>query len=201
MASTTEDGGVINVTIAGDRPLIMHNGQMADPMNSWVRALRAISKKKVKTDDDHAEMARIEFMGSLYYHETIGVYIPGINIEGCIRDGARKKRRGVQVLEGVSVPDDYNPLIYKGPRTREALWDIETFRDKRGVKLKGDTTTIRCRPTFRDWALSFTLNFFTDVINAEDIREALDDAGKRIGLGDYHYRFGKFHVTKWQVSA
>lgn len=201
MSTATTMGSTIGVTITGDRPLLMHNGQLANPLNPWAKRLKTFTSKRQKTDEDYIEIMRIEFMGGLYYDKKIGAYIPGINLEGCIWEGAKKKKRGTQVREGLTCLEDRVPLKYTGPRDPDAMWDLEEFRDVRGVKLNGKSTMMRCRPVFRDWSLSFGLSYFPDVIDPESIREALDDAGRRIGLGDYHYRFGKFSVTGWQVNG
>jgi hypothetical protein len=138
-------------------------------------------------------------MGGLYYDPKIGVHIPGINIEGCIWEGAKIKKRGKQVKEGLTCLEDRVPLTYSGPRKPEQLWDLKEFRDVRGVKLSQSSSMMRCRPRFDQWSLDFGLTYYPDVIDPESVREALNDAGRRIGLGDYHYRFGKFVVTRFEV--
>jgi hypothetical protein len=198
--AVTQTGRHIEVRIDGDRPLLMHNGQLANPLYEWTKALRKVTSKSKKTDEDHIEIARLEFMGGLYYERALGVFVPGINIEGCILAGAKIKRRGPKVLQGLSCVEDRVKLIYDGPRTPDELWAAQTYHDVRGVKLQRDTTTMRCRPIFRTWGLGFTLRYYPDVIDPADIREALDDAGLRIGIGDYHHRFGTFHVTGWEVQ-
>ena len=190
----------ITVEITGDRPLLMHNGQMADPLNPWTKALKKVTSKRQKTDEDHIEIMRIEFMGGLYFDKKIGVYIPGINIEGCIWEGGKIKKRGTQIRQGMTCIEDRVALRYPGPRTAEALWDLDEYRDVRGVKIGGTSTTMRCRPMFREWSLAFTLGYYNDVIDPDGIRQALDDAGRRMGLGDYNQRFGRFSVTQWDVT-
>jgi hypothetical protein len=60
------------------------------------------------------------------------------------------------------------------------------------------------RPIFFDWELDFTLELDTDIISLLLLRQIVDDAGKRVGLGDYRPDkkgpFGKYVVTKWQVK-
>ena len=46
--------------------MLLHNGQMANPLNKWAKLSRQISSKRAKTDADYEEMARIEFFASLY---------------------------------------------------------------------------------------------------------------------------------------
>ena len=43
--------------------MLLHNGQMANPLNKWAKLMKQISSKRAKTDADYEEMARIEFLG------------------------------------------------------------------------------------------------------------------------------------------
>lgn len=197
---------MVRVTIEGTSPLLMHNGQLADPLNEWSKKLKKYTAKRQKTDDDYNEMARIEFMGGLYYDEKDGVYIPGDNIATMVRDGGKLKKRGATVQRGVECLDLRCPLIYEGPRTREGLWDLK-FRDIRTIK-NGPTggRTPRCRPYFSQWSVSFQLWYDPAVINLEDLRQCVVDAGTAVGLGDYRPgspkggRYGRFKLTTWETA-
>jgi len=43
----------------------MHNGQLADPMNRFTKAIKEITGKRKKSDSDHMEISHLEFLGSL----------------------------------------------------------------------------------------------------------------------------------------
>jgi hypothetical protein len=53
---------------------------------------------------------------------------------------------------------------------------------------------MRYRPIFRNWSLSATVMVNEDVVNLNEVKKALVDAGALIGLGDYRPRFGRFNV-------
>ena len=59
------------------------------------------------------------------------------------------------------------------------------------------------RPRLDEWSLSFTLEVDEDMFSAEFVRLVVDDAGRKIGLGDFRPDrkgpFGKFVVTGWKV--
>jgi hypothetical protein len=198
---------VVKVTIKGTSPLLMHNGQMADPLNEHAKKLKKVTAKRSKTDEDYWEMAQIEFIGGLYYDKKQGVYIPGDNISSMVRDGGKLKKRGAAVQRGVECLEDMCPLTYEGPRTPVALWDIEDFRHTQTIK-NGSTggRTPRTRPKFRDWSLSFTLFYEPGMINLDDLRQCVEDAGVYIGLGDYRPgspkggRYGRFKVVGWEAT-
>jgi len=71
----------LKVEIIGTAPLIMHNGQTADPLNRYAKAMAEISGKRSKTEADLEQMAWLDFIGSLYMG-TDGPVVPGRLIEG-----------------------------------------------------------------------------------------------------------------------
>lgn len=191
-------------TIKGVAPLMMHNGQLADPMNKYAIAIKKISSKRNKTDEDYIEIAHLEFLGGMYYDKTIGVYIPVENIDAMVRDAAKLKKLGTSVQRGVQCDGFILPLEYVGPRDPEVMWDTTEFRDVRGIKNGASGGRVmRCRPLFREWSLTFTLTYEKTQINEENLRQCVEDAGKYIGLGDYRPgspkggRFGRFDIVKW----
>ena len=77
-------------------------------------------------------------------------------------------------------------------------WSVDT----RAVRIPSTGGRILChRPCFYDWRLSFGLAVDTDMLSLVLMREIVDAAGKRIGLGDFRPAckgpFGKFVVVKW----
>jgi hypothetical protein len=62
--------------ITGAAPLILHNVQLADPLNAYAKEMKKISGKRRKTDADLEELARFEWHGSLYVSQG-QVVIPG----------------------------------------------------------------------------------------------------------------------------
>jgi hypothetical protein len=77
----------LEVKWTGIRPLIMHNGLMADPTNSLVRRIKEITSKGTKklTDADYEERDRLEWEAGLYWDEEDGLIVPSDNIERCIQ--------------------------------------------------------------------------------------------------------------------
>ncbi len=81
-------------------------------------------------------------------------------------------------------------------------WQVDT----RAVRIPSTGGRILChRPSFNDWRISFTVSVDTDLISVKLVREIMDAAGKRIGLGDFRPSckgpFGKFVVTSWKEHA
>jgi hypothetical protein len=185
----------IDVELKGIAPLIMHNGQLADPMNEFVREMKKITRKpaKQKTDADHIELARLEFLGGLYLDEDKEPCIPGENLEAMLIEAARKQRLGKQA-EAAIICDGMFPLIYDGPRDPKALWEDGRFRFTKGAKPTGQGRVMRTRPIFRSWSLLFTLAFDDSVIDEAQVRDMLVIA-QGMGLGDWTPRHGRFEAS------
>ena len=43
------------IKLTGQRPLLMHNGRLANPMDKYTREISTISGKRSKTDEDRRE--------------------------------------------------------------------------------------------------------------------------------------------------
>lgn len=150
-----------------------------------------------KTDEDHEEIARLEFLASLYYDADMGPYLPGDNVWRSLYDGAKKHKMGPRIKEGVIITTDVNPLAYGGPRTLDALWGDENYRHLAPVKVQM-SRTMRCRPIFRHWKVDARGVFDPNVIDISDLSMVADTAGSLVGVGDWRPRYGRFEAT---VSA
>ena len=188
------------VTIHG-RQLLMHNGQLADPLNPFTKSLKAVTSTRKKSDDDHEKIAEIEFQGGLYFDNALGPYLPGHVIDAVITEGARKKKLGKIFESCVHTMDDAYALQYTGPRTREKLWADPKFRARRGCGVQM-ARVIRTRPKFTDWSAAFDIELFPCELNPAQVKQAIVDAGIYVGVGDFRPRFGLFTVKAFEeVSA
>lgn len=182
----------VSVKLTGIAPLLAHNGQLSDPLNEFAQALARVTSKRRKTADDHAEMSRLEFLGSIYVNEDGRVCIPGENLEALVIDGAKKDRRGNLARAGVIV--DENPaLIYSGPRDPEKLFENANFVSRARVKV-GQAAVMRTRPIFHDWSLEFEVKYLPSTIDREHVIRALERGGSEVGLGDWRPRYGRFEL-------
>lgn len=181
------------ITITGTAELLMHNSRLANPLDVTAKAMKAVSSKRVKTDDDYEELAHLEHFGGMYYDPEIGPYMPGQNIERCLVDAGKVTKSGVKVTRGVFIATNLNPLAYKGPRTPDALWADENFRHMASVKVQ-QNRVMRCRPMFREWRTEAEGTLDTAVLSLEELRSIATTAGSMIGLGDYRPRYGRFAV-------
>ncbi len=182
----------ISFTIVGVAPLLMHNGQMADPMNKFSRAMKAVTSKKKKTEEDYLEMARIEFNGGLYIGDKGQPVLPGELIEACLINGAKATKQG-KVAKSALIVDGNFPLDFAGPKTAPELFEDDNHRHTVGVKV-GQARVMRTRPKFNDWKLNFDVHYLPESLNPAEVVEFVETAGRVAGLGDGRPRFGRYNV-------
>lgn len=184
-------------TITGVSPLMMHAERLADPTNPLTKELKKHTKKKLKTDDDLALIKRLEWRAGLYTDDQDRPAVPVDWLLAALKEGARKVKLGKQASAGIFDPGvPFFPVTFDAPDGGlEALYADGRFCDYRGVGVQGKRT-MRARPLFPDWSLSFELLYDPETIEGGQIEDALRTAGQLLGIGDYRPRFGRFVVTE-----
>lgn len=181
--------------IVGKAPLLMHNGSLADPTNPIVKAMKAITGNRKKTDEQYEQLALLEFRGGLYLNREGKVIVPSAVIEGSIRDGAKKSKLGKQFASAVMVNDDAL-LDYGDDLTPEEMFaQRDKYVSTMAVRVEKNRI-MRTRPIFWEWSLEFTVDWDNEQINANNLRKAVDDAGVLVGIGDYRPKYGRFDVEE-----
>ena len=180
--------------IKGLSPLMLHNGQLADPLNPYTKRVKAITSKRKKTDEDYEALYQIEWEGSLYLNSDRRVVFPGLNLESAMVEGAKKQKMGDAAKAGILIEDDFL-IEYDGPKDLEKLKADKRFRDIRGTRVQNGRV-MRCRPIFIPWGLSFTLHYLPEMMNESQVVEILATVGRIIGIGDFTPKYGRFSVEK-----
>jgi hypothetical protein len=183
--------------IVGEAPLIMHNGDLADYRYPWTQAIKKISGKRTKTEEDHEELARLEWCGGLYLKDGVPC-IPANNLEEALRGKggpARRVKKGKQAAIGVIVTDDF-PIEYEGPANIEEMWKSGEFELRSRVIVKG-ARIIRTRPMFRKWAATVQVKFNPQFVDQADVVNWMHVLGDEIGICDWRPKFGRFLVIEW----
>lgn len=172
-------------------PILLHNGQTADQTNKFAKALKLISKKRVKTDADFEEMARIEFMAGLYMDKN-GPVLPAENLTAMLIKAAKKRREGPAATSGMFVLE-HARLEYEGPREADSLWADEQYRHVALVVVQRNRIA-RTRPIFHEWQAVVKVTYEDELVNESQLDEWFEIAGSQIGIGDWRPRFGRFIV-------
>ena len=192
----------IRVKIQGTRPILFHSGALVDPQNEFAKRLKEVSNKRAKTEADHKEMAKLEFLGSFdgYVDEKGNIVIPEANILAAIVKGATKTKKGVAAKEsvlGLVNGDAKFTFAHKGDKSPGALWEKGDFVDRRRVVVQRNSV-MRTRPKFKEWSCEFMLEADESLCNLDEVRQWLEAAGNRVGLGDYRPMFGRFEVVEFK---
>lgn len=170
----------------GTKPLLLHNVDLANPLNPWFRKaaeLRGIPSKR-RTEKWHEEMAYTNFMGAFYdIPEIAGIAIPSENLRRSIIGAARISRLGASVTRALSVTTAASELIFDGPKDPQRLWDSGKFHLTRMIRSGVGNATPTTYPIFKDWAIRVPFDLDESILNARDLRDLAERAGQVEGLG------------------
>lgn len=184
---------ILKVKLTGIVPLVVHCGQLANPMNPIVKAIKVITGKRKKTDEDILEIARLEWLGSLYLNADKQYVLPGVGIESAVKDAAKMSKLGRVINRAVMVPAD--PLI-EFPMMKlspDALWEREEHRLQKMMKV-GTSKVLRTVPQFPVWSVDVELSYLPDQIDRQTLLNVLGDCGRLNGMFEYRPHWGRFQV-------
>lgn len=189
----------VNLKVTGTRPLLMHNVQLASPMNPYAKKLAQLNRAKPsskRTDEDRLEIAFVEWQGGLYFDDAVGPYVPASWVFKTVLEGARLGRRGQLIEGGLSVVEMVHPLLYQGPRDMVRLWGDgdSQFVDFRTVRV-GQAKVDRCRPIFKDWSFEAELMIDPSVLDLAVLQDIVSISGRLKGIGDYRQQYGRFDAV------
>lgn len=182
----------IHIELKGATPLIMHSCQCVNPLHPISLEMKKINaKKKNKTDEDIAMLSDLEWEGGLYWDDVAGLYIPAENIEATIREGAKARRKGKDIVKGFSCTEMMVPLNIGETLTKEQMKADFRFRDVRAMRVT-QSRVMRTRPRFNMWSLSFTAVYDENILDFREIVDAIEYSGQYVGLCDSRPKYGKF---------
>jgi hypothetical protein len=184
----------INVTIEGISPLLMN--QFHETAQQKVSS--GVSSTGIGSKGTPREQAEPK----AYRDHKGQLFIPGPNVFAALIEAGKFHKNGKSkvttqrtsiVPAGIAVLEIAIPL---GTREFEV--------DSRSVVIPATGGRVMChRPRLDKWKAVFTLEVDTDLFSAEFVRMLVDDAGKKIGLGDFRPArkgpFGRFVVSNWKI--
>ena len=140
-----------------------------------------------------------EWKKTIYYDKLIGVYLPAINVEAALIEGAKQfkitgKATATKFFKsGVFILDDMLPFYINGKIIKD-LDDVSI--DKRTVKNPATKMrNTRYRAIFRQWSSKFRIMISADdYISGDLLKQVFDYTGLYVGVGDYRPRFGRFKL-------
>lgn len=184
-----------NVEFVGVTPLLMHSCRGANPLDPDVKVLKTFTSKRNKTDEDHIEILRLQYLLHAYHNNDIGFYIPANVIEATIINGAKKVSRGggKKMQTAIEVVSPKVPLVCDAPKDIHEAYQNSEFTDVRNVDVDG-SLIMRIRPRFDRWRIRFDINVDESIINPDEFASALNFAGSQVGICDFRPKYGRFEV-------
>jgi hypothetical protein len=183
----------INITISGVTPLILN--RFHD------EAALAASSGRRTTKQAPSESPQEMCQKKLYLSEEGIVGIPTMNLLASIRDAGKYFKAGKRQLstaDSSMIPAFVLPTEVFVHIVHEHPWRV----DARPIVNPATKGRRLCyRPLFEDWTIKFELDFCDEEFDAKLLRQVVDAAGKRIGLGDFRPSkrgpYGRFVVQSW----
>lgn len=171
----------LSLTIKGASPLLLHNGQTANPLNKFARQLKAVSGKRNKTDEDYETMAKIEFLAGLYLSPAGEYTLPAHNVEAAMLEGARKNKNGKLVTAGAFVAEDPVLTFSGSNKTPDELWEGGEHALMVSVRVQRNRV-MRTRPMIAaGWTAAVNVTYDPAIVEEPAIRQAFEVAGLQIG--------------------
>ena len=186
----------VTVTIEGKTPLLM-NRFTAEAELELSSGHRPTTKKKFTPREEAERSAYID-------NKTGKLYLPTQNILACLIEAGKFFKLGKN-----KVTTTNGTLLTGGVTIEGLVSDLGTKEfevdSRRVVNPSTRGAVLRHRARVDDWKLTFDLEVDDEIFSVDLIREIVDAAGKRIGLGDFRPSkkgvFGKFRVIDWEVEC
>lgn len=186
-----------SITVQGETPLIQN--KFTDEA-----ALEATAGSRGATSNDAGD-PKEECEGKLHKNEDGNPCIPQPMLFSALIEAGRHFKIGKKQLSTAKsslVPGfvDLKGVSYE--IESEGGWQTDT----RPVRIPATGGRIlRHRPMFQDWTFSFEIELDETGISPKLLRDLVDCAGKRIGIGDFRPSckgpYGKFRVTHWEKTG
>lgn len=185
----------LNTTFKGIDTLLMNNPQTTDPLNKYSKAMKVITAKRKKQDDDILEMRRLEMVAKLYWCDEVGVYVPSSWVMAmlCGNSWTRAKIKKADIRAAVFATQWKLPLDYKGKRRVKSPTDIvddESFQCIKSLK-QGQVRVVKATPMFTDWAFTCALEYDDSIISTSELIGLIEYGAKFGGFGDFRPTYGR----------
>lgn len=177
---------------------MMHNPQTVNPFNEFTKAIKPLTAKKKKTEEDMMQLYKLQFLASLYMKG--GQYIiPAQMFWKSICTAAKEQKLGKKFEQSVLIPDDSLLDFEDKDCPPDMLFDDEELRSKYvdirdGVIMRARVPV--CRSIFPKWKTIMTLWYDEKQLDESDVLDIVEIAGLRYGIGTYRLLYGRYQIEK-----
>jgi hypothetical protein len=186
----------ISIEVKGKTPLLMNKFDPAEMLNINANKARR-SDRPAMSVEDQAEKAAYKMPGGQ-------LYIPGAAFKGALKTAGgdfklRSSKRSVRYMVpmAIQIPESCIYLTIKNKPAKKYEIDIQ-----RGVNPKTHGAIVIVRPRLDVWEASFTIVLDQEVLQEDLVKNMLEAAGRKVGVGDYRVEkgghYGQFEITKWK---
>lgn len=185
----------ILIHVDGLRPMLQHNGRLANPLDPYTQRLKQLTAKRKKTDEDLMAILVAEARGAVYETSDGLLGFPTQNVWKAIYTAATAFKQGENIKRALSFEDSTEPLLFNGAHISVEKFLADPVNiDYRPVAVNR-AKTMRARPKVQlPWAATYAFELLDDVIDARDLAPILERAGRLVGLGDWRPIYGTFAV-------
>lgn len=185
----------LTIRLTGTRPILLHNGRLANPMDFYTRRLKDLTAKRNKTDEDHLAISLAEARGGAYETPDNLLAYPTANVWRSILDASRTFKLGKLVERGLRYnPLDIQPLLADG----QAVDVDEYLKDPAHIFYRSvrnqRNRVMRSRPIVESWTTDHRFQLDLKVLDQDRLAPVLECAGAMVGLGDWRPTYGTFTV-------
>jgi len=164
--------------------MLLKNGRTSNPLDPMTRAIKEITGKKTKTDEDYEKLSDLEFEASLYWDDEVGVHFPAENIKAMFYAAAKKIKMGRQT-HAILLDHPLAPIVFPNHKNLKKLAADPDMRLVNMVVIQ-KRKTIRTRAKIpAGWTCTFTLLVDEAFMNLETVEQILEIASIQIGCGDW----------------
>ena len=181
----------VKTTIEGVSPILFN--RFTEEAQNQVESGRSTGRQTMVQKRDEAQNRKV-------YKNTDGLFCPSPCVKkavilACSIAGLKRQKKGLgQILKAVMFLEPVEiPFGVKEP----------DYVDEQSGRIPPRTgaRVMLYRPALKEgWRLTFTIRVFDDLIPADQIRRALEDAGIYQGLCDGRPEYGRFEVKEFEAS-
>lgn len=169
-------------------PFIMCSDRLVNQLDPLTKEKKAMTSLKSKQDEHLLALAKIEWIGALYYDESLGLYIPSKCLRACFKAAAKKFKKGMKTKAITFDAFLGSPIIGYEGMTPEKLWEK---KNKNGIQshvhavsvVINKSRVISTKPILHQWETKFVLHLNTEILSLAELEQIMSTAGFEYGIG------------------
>lgn len=193
----------ITFDLVGVRPLLHHNGRLANPLDPLTRQVAILAAKRKKTTEEYQLLLGLEAYAGCWQTADGRMGLPTENVWRCLQEAATSERRGKDIKRALRFEaDEIAPLRVNGKDLMAREYVSSSDPDHvfiRTVNING-RKTLRARAIVKEWTSTHTFELLDDVLDPDALESIIERAGRLVGVGDWRPLYGLFTAENMVVK-